>query len=45
VSFGTYSATTLNAYNGAGEDYCTVTPAEDAKGVTCPSSPPSSPRS
>jgi YD repeat-containing protein len=43
VSFGSYSATTLNAYDAAGNQFCTVGPYEYALGVTCPSSPPSSP--
>ena len=43
VSFASYSATTLSAYNTAGEQYCSVAPHEYALGVTCPSSPPSSP--
>jgi RHS repeat-associated protein len=33
---------TQSAYNGAGQVYCTVTPADYAKGVTCPSAPPTS---
>ena len=43
VTFGSYSATTLNAYDTYGRKYCSVAPYEAAKGVTCPSSPPSSP--
>lgn len=34
---------TQQAYDGAGEDYCTVTPTAYATGVTCPSNPPASP--
>ncbi|MHB1534616.1 MAG: LamG-like jellyroll fold domain-containing protein [Acidimicrobiales bacterium] len=43
VSFGSYSATSLNAYDTAGRKYCTVAPLEAAQNVTCPSSPPPSP--
>lgn len=43
VTFNGYSATTLSAYDAYGREFCTVAPAEVAKGVTCPSSPPSSP--
>ncbi len=34
---------TYTAYDQAGEVFCTVAPAEAAQGVTCPSSPPSTP--
>jgi len=34
---------TQNAYDGSGEQYCSVTATAYAQGVTCPSSPPSSP--
>ena len=34
---------TYTAYDEAGEPFCTVAPYEAAKGVTCPSSAPSSP--
>ena len=43
VSFGSYSATTSNAYDSLGRQYCTVSPYETSKGVTCPASAPSSP--
>jgi YD repeat-containing protein len=43
VSFGSYSATTSNAYDSHGRQYCTVSPYETSKGVTCPASAPSSP--
>jgi RHS repeat-associated protein len=43
VSFGSYSATTQYAYDSYGRQFCTVAPYEYAKGVTCPSSPPSPP--
>ncbi len=43
VSFHGYSATTLHAYTLTGNLYCTVQPAEAAKGVTCPSAPPGAP--
>jgi RHS repeat-associated protein len=42
VSFGTYIATTLYAYDTEGRKYCEVDPYEAVKGVTCPTSPPSS---
>ena len=35
--------TTQNVYNAFNEAWCTVDPAETADGVTCPSSPPTSP--
>jgi RHS repeat-associated protein len=34
---------TYDAYDTAGQMYCSVGPLESAKGVTCPASPPSSP--
>ncbi len=43
VSFGSYSATTLYAYDSLGRKFCEVDPYEFARSVTCPSSPPSSP--
>jgi RHS repeat-associated protein len=43
ASFGTYSATTINSYDGQGRQYCTVSPQEYANAIRCPSSPPSSP--
>ncbi len=43
VTFGTYTATTLDAYDSLGRKYCEVSAAEAAKSVTCPSTPPSSP--
>jgi YD repeat-containing protein len=43
ATFGSYSGTTLDAYDTLGRQYCQVTPAEYAKSVTCPASPPSSP--
>jgi RHS repeat-associated protein len=41
VSFGSYSAMTLLAYDSAERLYCQVDPQQAAKGVVCPSSPPS----
>jgi YD repeat-containing protein len=41
VSFGSYTATTLSAYDIAGQLYCTVAPQQVAASITCPSSPPS----
>ena len=43
VTFASYSATTLYAYDAFGREYCSVAPNEAAQGVTCPSSAPSSP--
>lgn len=43
VTFGSYTATTLNAYDNSGNKYCTVEPYEAANGVTCPAAPPASP--
>jgi RHS repeat-associated protein len=43
VTFGSYTATTLDAYDANGNKYCEVAPAETAKGVTCPTTPPTSP--
>jgi RHS repeat-associated protein len=43
VTFGSYSATTLYAYDAYGRLYCEVTPLDAANSVTCPSSAPSSP--
>ena len=43
AGFGSYSATTQYAYDSLGRQFCSVAPYEYAKGVTCPSSPPSSP--
>jgi RHS repeat-associated protein len=42
-SFHGSVATTLNAYDALGHKFCTVAPAEVAKGVTCPASPPATP--
>jgi RHS repeat-associated protein len=42
-SFGAYSATTLYAYDPYGRRFCSVSPYESVQGVTCPSTPPSSP--
>jgi RHS repeat-associated protein len=43
VTFGSYSATTLDAYDSQGRQYCQVDAYEAAKGVTCPASAPSTP--
>jgi RHS repeat-associated protein len=43
LTFDSYSATTLYAYDSFWRQYCSVAPAEVALGVACPSSPPSSP--
>jgi len=43
ASFGSYSATTDNAYDSDGRIYCTVSPYEVANSVTCPGTPPTSP--
>ena len=43
VTFGSYTATTVNAYDSAGNQFCTVEPYEAANGVSCPASPPASP--
>ena len=43
VTFGSYTATTLNAYDSSGRLFCTVAPIEAALGKTCPSSAPTSP--
>jgi RHS repeat-associated protein len=43
VSFGSYSATTLFAYDSLGRKFCEVDPYEAALSVTCPTTPPSSP--
>jgi RHS repeat-associated protein len=40
---GPTGATTVYAYDAAGEKYCTVDPQEYAAGVTCPATPPTSP--
>ena len=39
ASFGSYSATTQVAYDGAERQFCEVAPAEYAKGVRCPALP------
>jgi RHS repeat-associated protein len=41
VTFRSYTATTLSAYDSAGRKYCQVDPLESAQGVVCPGSPPS----
>ena len=41
VSFNGHSATTANAYDSEGRQYCEVDPYEYAQGVRCPGSPPS----
>ena len=41
ASFGTFTSTTLKAYDAHGRVYCKVDPIEATKGVTCPASPPS----
>ena len=43
VTFQSYSATTLSAYDTLGRQYCSVAPSEVALGVTCPSSEPTTP--
>ena len=44
VSFGTYSATTIKAYDPSGRLYCTIAPLAYAQGdTTCPSAPSSPP--
>src|ERR1019366_2949834 len=43
VTFGSYSAKTLDAYDAYGRQYCEVSPLEASRGVTCPSSAPSTP--
>jgi RHS repeat-associated protein len=42
-AFRGYVATTLSAYDPLGRKFCTVAPAEAAKGTTCPSQPPTTP--
>ena len=44
-TYGTYTATTLNAYDAEGRQYCTVAPVEAALGVTCPTSAVTAPLS
>ena len=41
TSFGSYSATTLYAYDAYGRRYCEVGPLAAAQGTTCPATPPS----
>jgi len=44
VNYGTYQATTINAYDSAGRLYCTIAPLAYAEGYTsCVSTPPTSP--
>ena len=43
VSFGSYSATTQVAYDGAERQFCEVAPDEYAKGVRCPALPITTP--
>jgi RHS repeat-associated protein len=42
-TFGATTATTLNAYDALGHKYCTVAPSQAAKGVTCPTTEPTTP--
>jgi len=43
VSFGSYSATTQVAYDGAERQFCEVAPNEYAKGIRCPAWPITTP--